>query len=439
MRRRVIAAVTSLSFILLSLGGPVFAAQMQQPGGAQQPPPPYRLRPGDVITVTVTPQGGVYNRQVKILPDGRIYYPVVGEVVAAGKTVTEVRDILDRGLAAELRGHRVSVDVTPGPDPVPGAPGGRAIDDQGRGRVTVMGAVRQPQVLGLLENMRLPEAIVQAGGPAPDADLSRVTITRDDLTVATVDFYSEAGRLFRLRAGDIVVVPGSQGSALSAAALGEVVRPGPADNLRPGATLLDLMKAAGGPTPNADLKNATLHRVGTEGPIPIDLEALWVRGDVSLNQRLVSGDALAIPRNKANYIYVLGGVSKPGAYPVRGGETFADILAQGGTPTESADLSKVTLSRLSSPGGTRAVKKIDLAKMNQGDTSVLGLEVQAGDIIVVPTRKNRLGQQNRSLNNFAMVTSLLGLVTALGNNNNNNRNNRNTGTGGGLGGGSFRP
>ena len=139
MRRRIIASLTSLCVLLLSLGGPAFAFAAQaggqgagQPGGAQPPMPPYKLRPGDQIRITVQPQGGIYNVELPIGPDGRIYYPVVGEVIAAGKTIPELTQILTTGLMKELRNFTVTVqllrtaDTGPGNPPPPGGQQGAA-------------------------------------------------------------------------------------------------------------------------------------------------------------------------------------------------------------------------------------------------------------------------------------------------------------------------
>src|SRR5262249_8365051 len=126
MRRRIIASVTSWCLLLLSLGGPLFAAQM-----AEQPAQPYRVRPGDRLHIDVIPQTQ-YTRDVVVLPDGRIYFPIVGEVTAAGKTVPELTDIIQRGLAKELRNHTVTIGVEP-----------REVAPGAQPRVTLMGEVRQ--------------------------------------------------------------------------------------------------------------------------------------------------------------------------------------------------------------------------------------------------------------------------------------------------------
>lgn len=306
--------------------------------------------------------------------------------------------------------------AVPAPTAVTGTPGGGVFPGRaptaGAARVTVMGAVRQPGVLPLLQDLRLAEALVQAGGPLPSADLARVLVNRDDLTTATVNFFSETGRALSLRAGDVIVVPELQATRVTAAALGEVVTPGPVDTLRPGATLLDLLKAVGGPTASADLRHALLRRPGEEEPVPIDLEVLWRGGEIALNRRLLEGDTVVIPRvRKDRVVYVLGGVAAPAAYPVRGGETLAELLARSGAPVAEADLTRVTLTRRDPQHGTRTVIRLNLNGLNGGNAAALATPTQPGDIIMVPVRQARRANRGSGL---ATGSALLGVLGALG-------------------------
>jgi len=417
MRRRIVASVTSWCLLLLSLGGPLYAAQM----GAAQPAPPFRLQPGDQVQITVEPQGMQFNRTVVVLPDGRIYYPVVGELVVAGMTVQELHDALVKGLSKELRNFTVTVSPIPGPRTREGA------------RATITGEVRQPSVLGVADNTTLIEALQEVGGPTQNADLSRVSILRNDLTTLTVDLNTPAGKRVLLQGGDIVQVPSLEENVLTASALGEVQRPGPV-SFRPGATLLDLLKAAGGPTRDADLAHSLLRRPGEEQPIAIDMDQLWNRGELSLNLRLVQGDVLVVPKNTSNVVYLLGGVQHPDAFPIRPGDRLLDILTLGGSPTPDANLSKVTITR-TLPGGGTTTKKLDLKKMSKGgDVAVAQMPVEPGDIIVVPTTGRKATSQER-LSMIAQVISTLALLINIGQIGRQNRNsNRNTGTGGGVGG-----
>lgn len=60
-------------------------------------PPPYRLQPGDTILVNVL-EDPELDREVLILPDGRISLPVAGSLVAAGQTPAELEGLVRQRL-----------------------------------------------------------------------------------------------------------------------------------------------------------------------------------------------------------------------------------------------------------------------------------------------------------------------------------------------------
>lgn len=80
---------------LLVLAGLAWAAAaaMTQNALAQEAPPPYRLQPGDTILVSVL-EDPELDREVLILPDGRISLPVAGSMVAAGRTPVELQSVI---------------------------------------------------------------------------------------------------------------------------------------------------------------------------------------------------------------------------------------------------------------------------------------------------------------------------------------------------------
>ncbi len=395
MRLGLKASFTALC-LLLALGGPLFAAQAG--AGGVQPRERYRIKPGDRVQILVFPQGAIYNQTLVVQPDGRIYYPVVGEIVAEGKTVPEIQQAIFDGLREELRNYRVTVTVDPAV----------VREERVPGRVTILGAIRSPGVQPMQENLRLIELLANAGGPTEQADQQRILITRGESAVA-VDVTTAAGRDFALQPGDTVIVPDlPQGAGLTVYAAGAVTRPGPVTFLRP-STILDLMKEAG-IGERANLRDARLRRAGQAEDTVIDLHRLWIEGDLSLNLRLAQGDVLVIPENVGNGVYVLGAVARPDFYPLKGGERLIDILVRGGQPNEGANLGKVTLTRRN-PDGTTATLRLDLKKLqSQGEITVATMPMMAGDIIVVPQRPpSRAGALDRVL----QLTAYLSILTTL--------------------------
>src|SRR5439155_1697983 len=79
---------------------------------------------------------------------------------------------------------------------------------------------------------------------------------------------------------------------ISVSVLGQVVRPG-IYALRPGATVLEALSAAGGLTEMASVTEARLVRASGENQ-PLALDDLLIRQDMQYNVALQPGDALLV-------------------------------------------------------------------------------------------------------------------------------------------------
>ena len=95
-------------------------------------------------------------------------------------------------------------------------------------RVSVTGQVQKPGLYDVPMGAGVVEALAMAGGAAPGAALSRVTVQRATGTVVTADLFrtmvlGEVQHNLKLEAGDLVMVPQSKARV---AVLGAVNRPG---------------------------------------------------------------------------------------------------------------------------------------------------------------------------------------------------------------------
>src|SRR5947209_3043161 len=151
-----------LALALLSLAAPAMPDTGTAAAGAPVPAS-YQFVPGDVIEVTVSSHEGL-DRTLAIQPDGRIEYPGLGEIVAAGLTPAQLASRIQQGLNADLIDPKVTVSL-------------KEKNAASQPRVSVLGAVRSPGVFELKVNGSLAELLAAAGGPTPVADLRRVTIT----------------------------------------------------------------------------------------------------------------------------------------------------------------------------------------------------------------------------------------------------------------------
>lgn len=374
-----------LGVLVAGIGAPAARAESED----------YRIGPGDVIEVTVAPQSK-FDRTVTVQPDGKLSFPLVGQTQAAGLTVAQLQEKLRQGLDRELVDPQVTVSL-------------KEWNKKAAGRVSLYGAVRSPNGYEIKDGTTVAELITSAGGPTPKADLHRVTITRGDHSVLTVDLSQTetTGRLERdvvLKPGDFVVVP--EGGSPTVMVVGEVTKPGPV-TIEGGARLMDAIALAGGPTPKADWRRVTLARQGAEKQT-LDLEPLMRQGDTSkaaLNAPLQPGDTILLPETDQQ-VYVFGRVVKPDIYPLKPNERVLDVLLQAGGAAGDGDISKAVLVRRGE-NGQPVPKPLDLKKIIQKADMSENELLRPGDLLFVPDKKTRR-PAGEILNLLYPLTGLLG-------------------------------
>ncbi len=183
----------------LILGAGLAAAMLTAGAAAAQEMQPYTLNPGDALSVSVWREDEL-RRDLVVLPDGTISFPLAGSVSVAGLRTDEVEQLLAQRLAKYIPDAVVSVSVT-------GASGYR---------VYVIGAVNQPGEFQVPRRITVMQALSLAGGLNPFAgeDSIRVLRRQAGKTVAIPFEYSEVkrGRALEtdieLQSGDTVVVGG---------------------------------------------------------------------------------------------------------------------------------------------------------------------------------------------------------------------------------------
>ncbi|MBG0809350.1 polysaccharide export protein [Methylosinus sp. H3A] len=121
----------------------------------------YRISPQDILEINIFGFSNL-SRVAQVDGNGRISFPLIGGVAAAGRTVSELETEITRKLAAKyLQSPQVSVFVK---------------ESVGL-RVTVEGAVRKPGIYALKGKSTLLQALVMAEG-INDVGDSAVTLIR---------------------------------------------------------------------------------------------------------------------------------------------------------------------------------------------------------------------------------------------------------------------
>jgi protein involved in polysaccharide export with SLBB domain len=226
------------------------------------------------------------------------------------------------------------------------------------GYVTLSGAVRRPGTYELTRTGGLRDLLDLTGGFSQGAAIARARLTRvgEEGRHETSDVDLPA--VLKTQ-GDIALAPGDVLYVPPGGVLQDVVEVrgafvGTQDSARTtvggkptivqrfelahGERLRDLVVKAGGPSPLADLRMATVERSGAGGPrrlIPVDLQRLLVDKEEFQNIALENGDVLVLPATE-DKVYVLGEVKQPGPLDFRSGVTVREYLAYAGGPTVRA-------------------------------------------------------------------------------------------------------
>ena len=122
---------------------------------------PTVLVPGDIIGLEFSGAPEL-NQSQKIRPDGKLILPLIGEVVAAGKTFPEFQQELENSYKTQLKNTEVVV----------------TLEGSETRSIVIDGAVQRPGGIPCDRPLTALEAIMQAGGPSMDADMKKVQIIR---------------------------------------------------------------------------------------------------------------------------------------------------------------------------------------------------------------------------------------------------------------------
>jgi polysaccharide export outer membrane protein len=158
----------------------------------------YRIGPGDQLDILVW-KDETLTRTVTVLPEGKISFPLIGDIVAAGKTVGELKKEFETKLAKYVSEPVVSVDVK----------------QVNSALIYVIGRVNNPGRFVLNADISVMQALAMAGGCNPFARRNKIKIMRTEGDTTRViqfryDDLVDDGRIdqnIRLKRGDVVVVP----------------------------------------------------------------------------------------------------------------------------------------------------------------------------------------------------------------------------------------
>jgi polysaccharide export outer membrane protein len=195
-----------LAAVLLLPAGETLAQTSSNPSA---PTPPasaeveYIIGPGDILQVFVW-RNPELSMSVPVRPDGKISTPLVEDIVAVGKTPSQLARDMEKVLAEYVRSPQVNVIVS--------APVSTF------SQVKIIGQVAKPQALPFREGITALDAVLAVGGLAPFAAGNRAKIVRNEdgkqreVKIRLDDLVNKGDmrQNLTLRPGDVLVVPESR-------------------------------------------------------------------------------------------------------------------------------------------------------------------------------------------------------------------------------------
>lgn len=179
----------------------VACSNLPTPPASVGPTPSYRIGPGDSLHIFVWKNDDL-TTQVTVGPDGRISFPLIKDVEAAGKTATQLgRDIQ----------HRLAKYVT---DPVVTVMVSSFVGPYSQ-EIRVIGEVQKPEAMPYRKGMTVLDAMIAVGGLSQFAAGNRAKLVRTRGVTETsyglrLDRLMQDGDLSAnvpLEPGDVIAVP----------------------------------------------------------------------------------------------------------------------------------------------------------------------------------------------------------------------------------------
>lgn len=209
-----------VTLLLLSLVGGLLAGCAGGPGALSstavvsnakaatskfEPPDNYIIGTGDTLSVFVYQNPDLSEAGVAVRPDGRISVPLVGDIMAAGKTPTQLASAVEQRLKKYVREPNVTVIV-------------RSFIGPPSRQIRVIGEATDPQAIPYRDNMTLLDVMIATKGLTKYAAGNRAIVIRHDASgkehVIHVHLDSllnngDMSQNIRMHPGDILLIPQS--------------------------------------------------------------------------------------------------------------------------------------------------------------------------------------------------------------------------------------
>ncbi|MFT4583115.1 MAG: polysaccharide export outer membrane protein [Gammaproteobacteria bacterium] len=335
----------------------------------------YVLGPADVIAISIVNNVDLDAVQ-PIRPDGKIAFYPAGDIVAAGRTVEQLRrEIIDKLQIKSSEPYRLGIQDV------------------------VSITVYEDAGLDIEQSVSPDGTLAVLSGPAISVDgktLEQVrrlvaariaTVVQDPHVNVVVEQYNSQPLMLSNPIVNIIV---QEYNSRRVAIIGAVETPGIV-RLRTRGTVLSAVSEAGGLSVDADLSKSIIFREGEV--LPVNMERLFKYGDITQNLTLEPHDTIFVASTRYNRLYVIGQVNNPGVISWEGSIRLIKAVAAAGGYTRDAEASQVLVIK---DGLTQPTLHLVDASTITGDGAVENnIELDSGDVVFIP--QTRLATAERYL------------------------------------------
>ena len=160
--------------------------------------PDYTIGPGDVLEISIWKDKAL-TKVVVVLPDGKIQFPLIGQLRAAGKTVSQLKDEIEAKISRYVPNPVLSLIV-------------QKVNSM---KIYIIGRVHRAGHFMLEANTNVMQALSMAGGLNPYAKRNKIRIFRKGENSTKIfnfeyDKVSKGEKIEQnilLKRGDVIVVP----------------------------------------------------------------------------------------------------------------------------------------------------------------------------------------------------------------------------------------
>lgn len=293
-------------------------------------PADYVVGSGDVFNVQLFGNQNS-NRRLTVSRDGSISFPELGPIHVGGLTFNAARRTIETRVSQQMIGVQANVIMADA----------RSIS------VFVLGEARQPGSYTVSGLATMTTALFASGGVTDIGSLRDIQLKRQGEVVRHLDLYDlliggDTSNDAKLLPGDVIFIP-PVGRTVSID--GEVKRPAIYE-LRTEGSVADLLRIAGGLTPQADASRASLTRIdASHQRVVLDVNL----GDAAGNAIMLrNGDVLSVARLRPQLddgVTLEGFVYRPGVFAWHSGMHLTDVIGSVEELKQGADEHYILIRR----------------------------------------------------------------------------------------------